>query len=206
MVFYVFDQGIRQEESLSRLLKQHQTREVQATARLRKVDKKTRPHPYTGTGASAYKDNENKKPRQAVIVVAQVMSSPVITISDKALLKDAWQLFQSRAFRHIPIINNNSQVIAIVSDSDLLRHTSNLINPLNSPNTANSNTPIIDIAQRHVISVSPSTGIREVADLMVSRQISCLPVVNETSQVEGIVTRTDILRALVRQAPIELWV
>jgi len=205
MVFYVFDRGIRQEESLSRLLQQQQAREVQATARTRKVDKKTRPHPHTGTGASAYKESQKEKPRQPAIVVAQVMSSPVTMISDRALLHEVWQLFQRHSFRHIPIIDQNSQIKAIVSDNDILRHTSNL-NPTHSTKTALPNTVIMEIAQTRVFSVSPSTGIREVADLMVNRQISCLPVVNETNQVEGIVTRTDILHALVNQAPIELWV
>lgn len=205
MVFYVFDRGIRQEESLSRLLQQQQAREVQATARTRKVDKKTRPHPQTGTGASAYKESQKEKPRQPAIVVAQVMSSPVTMISDHALLHEVWQLFQRHSFRHIPIIDQNSHIKAIVSDNDILRHTSTL-NPAHSTKTALPNTVIMEIAQTRVFSVSPSTGIREVADLMVNRQISCLPVVNEANQVEGIVTRTDILHALVNQAPIELWV
>lgn len=205
MVFYVFDRGIRQEESLSRLLKEQQAREVQATARIRKVDKKTRPHPQTGTGASAYKKSQEDKPRQPVIVVAQVMSSPVTMISDRALLHEAWQLFQTHSIRHIPIIDQHSHIKAIVSDNDILRHTSNL-NPMHTTKTALPNTAILEIAQTRVFTVSPSTAIREVADLMVSRQISCLPVVNESNQVEGIVTRTDILRALVNQAPIELWV
>jgi len=205
MVFYVFDRGIRQEESLSRLLQQQQAREVQATARTRKVDKKTRPHPHTGTGASAYKESQKEKPRQPAIVVAQVMSSPVTMISDRALLHEVWQLFQRHSFRHIPIIDQNSHIKAIVSDNDILRHTSSL-NPNHSTKTVLPNTVIMEIAQTRVFSVSPSTGIREVADLMVNRQISCLPVVNEANQVEGIVTRTDILHALVNQAPIELWV
>lgn len=205
MVFYVFDRGIRQEESLSRLLKEQQTREVQATARTRKVDKQTRPHPHNGTGASAYKEPQEEKPRQPAIVVAQVMSSPVIMISDRALLHEVWQLFQNHSFRHIPIIDQHSHIKAIVSDNDIFRHTSNL-NPTRSAKTALPNTAILDIAQTRVFTVAPSTEIREVADLMISHQISCLPVINESNKVEGIVTRTDILRALVNQAPIELWV
>jgi len=205
MVFYVFDRGIRQEESLSRLLQQQQAREVQATARTRKVDKKTRPHPHTGTGASSYKKSQEEKSRQPAIVVAQVMSSPVTMISDRALLHEVWQLFQRHSFRHIPIIDHNSHIKAIVSDNDIFRHTSSL-NPSHSTKTVLPNTLIMEIAQTRVFTVSPSTGIREVADLMVSHQISCLPVVNEANQVEGIVTRTDILHALVNQAPIELWV
>ena len=202
MVFYVYNQGIRQEESLSRLLKEQQARKIQSTARTRKVAKKTRNHYPGGTGASIYEETKDEASRQPVLFAHQLMSSPVFTLSDQSSLRDAWKIFQDYAFHHIPIVNSSTQLTGVVSDSDVLRSTS-LLKPQTSSHPASE--LLISIAKTPVISVSTHTSIRELAELMINRHIGCLPVVNEKHQVEGIVTRTDILRALVKEAPIELW-
>ena len=202
MVFYVYNQGIRQEESLSRLLKEQQARKIQSTARTRKVAKKTRNHSPGGTGASIYEATKEETSRQPVVFAHQLMSSPVFTLSDQSSLRDAWKIFQNYTFHHIPIVNSSAQLTGVVSDSDVLRSTS-LFKPQTS--THPESELLISIAKTPVISVSTHTSIRELAELMINRHIGCLPVVNERHQVEGIVTRTDILRALVKEAPIELW-
>lgn len=201
MVFYIYSQGIRREEPLSKLLQEQQIREIQASRRLRKVGPKT--HTAAQGGASAYSETGQQTAREPALLARQVMTAPVQTLPDIALASEAWALFQANAFHHIPVINTQHQLVGILTDSDLLALSSSLIQPTPfSPHT----TPILQIATTEVLSCSASTGIRELADLMVSRRVGCVPIVNEAHQVEGIVTRTDILRALVRQAPIELWV
>jgi CBS domain-containing protein len=43
------------------------------------------------------------------------------------------------------------------------------------------------------------------AEIMCSRAIGSIPIVGDGAEVEGIVSRTDILRGLVHGAPMELW-
>lgn len=201
MVFYIYSQGIRREEPLSKLLQEQQIREVQASRRVRKVGPRT--HPAQQDAASIYSETGQQQSREPALVARQVMTAPVHTLPDTALASEAWALFQANAFHHIPIVNAAHHLVGILTDSDLLALSSSLIQPTPfSPST----TPVLQIATTEVLSCSASTGIRELADLMVSRRVGCAPIVNEAHQVEGIVTRTDILRALVQQAPIELWV
>ncbi|MBV1869468.1 MAG: CBS domain-containing protein [Gammaproteobacteria bacterium] len=201
MVFYIYNQGIRQEESLSRLLNEQQAKKVQRTARTRKVAKKTRDH-KGDIGTATYKETSEEAFRQPILFAHQVMSAPVFTLSDQSFLHDAWQAFQDNAFHHIPIVNAQKQLAGVISDSDVL-HYSSAFNPRATRNPQSER--ILAIIKTPVISVSTQTPIRELADLMVNRHIGCLPVVDDTHKVEGIVTRTDILRALVKDAPIELW-
>ena len=201
MVFYIYNQGIRQEESLAKLLQEQQIRAVQASNRVRKVGPKT--HSQQQSGASVYSEAEPRHAREPALLARQLMTAPVQTLLETAMAADAWALFRHNPFHHIPIVDAHGQLIGILTDSDLLTLSSTLtqsqaFNP--------ATTQVKQIAQTQVISSSATTGIRELADLMVTRRVGCVPIVNDQHQVEGIVTRTDILRALVQQAPIELWV
>jgi len=201
MVFYIYNQGIRQEESLAKLLQEQQIRAVQASNRVRKVGPKT--HSQQQSGASVYSEAEPRHAREPALLARQLMTAPVQTLPETAMASDAWTLFQHNPFHHIPIVDEHGQLIGILTDNDLLTLSSTLtqsqaFNP--------ATTQVKQIAQTQVISSSATTGIRELADLMVTRRVGCVPIVNDQHQVEGLVTRTDILRALVQQAPIELWV
>jgi len=50
--------------------------------------------------------------------------------------------------------------------------------------------------KRGVITAKSSMGIPEAMDLLISNQISCLPVIGESGELEGIVSDRDIFRAV----------
>jgi len=54
-----------------------------------------------------------------------------------------------------------------------------------------------EIMTRNVVTVAPDTDLAEVAQLMIDRKIGGLPVV-EGGQVVGVITESDVFRALVR--------
>ncbi len=49
------------------------------------------------------------------------MSKPLITIHLGASLKDAVVLMQQKDIRRLPIIDNNGQLVGIITEKDLLR-------------------------------------------------------------------------------------
>jgi acetoin utilization protein AcuB len=58
-----------------------------------------------------------------------------------------------------------------------------------------------DVMQRDVVSVPPSTSIREAGRLMLEKRIGCLPVVDTSNVLLGIVTSSDLIRAAIELAP-----
>jgi CBS domain-containing protein len=58
-----------------------------------------------------------------------------------------------------------------------------------------------DIMIHAVTSVAPTSSLREAVDLMVRRRIRALPVVGEKQEVLGIISESDIMRALMPQIP-----
>jgi CBS domain-containing protein len=51
-----------------------------------------------------------------------------------------------------------------------------------------------DIMTTDVVTVSPETGVRDVAKLMIDRRISGVPVVDSDGHIVGVVTERDLYR------------
>lgn len=96
--------------------------------------------------------------------------------------------------RHMPILDERGELCGIVSDRDLMLGWSR--------GTAGR---VSEVMSRSIQWVHPSTPAREAAGRLLTRKIGCLPVVNDSLELVGIVTETDFLelafRALSEEAP-----
>jgi acetoin utilization protein AcuB len=147
------------------------------------------------------------KERGPALHAHQIMTSPVVTLTPDTTITQAWRLFRERRFRHIPVITADRKVYGIISDRDLLRYaaTSGNIPPYSetAPEASKLITPLV---KTRVIAASRDTEIREIAKILFEQRVGAMPVLTETGLLEGIITRSDILRTLVNHAPLELWV
>jgi len=60
----------------------------------------------------------------------KVMSSPVVTISDRALIFEATLLMQEKRLRHLAVKNDHGKIISVISNDELMqvqRHSSNFL-------------------------------------------------------------------------------
>lgn len=137
----------------------------------------------------------------------QIMTSPVVTLRPETTITEAWNVFRERRFRHIPVVTVDRQIHGIISDRDLLRYaaTSGKIPPY-SENAPEAKTSIENMIKTRVIASTRDTEIREIAKILFEQRVGAMPVLNDYGQLEGIITRSDILRTLINHAPLELWV
>ena len=147
------------------------------------------------------------KERGPALHAFQIMTSPVITLRPDTSITDAWKVFRERRFRHVPVVTIDMKIYGIISDRDLLRYaaTSGKVPPY-SETAPESTTPISDMIKTRVIASTRDTEIREIAKILFEQRVGAMPVLNELGQLDGIITRSDILRTLVNHAPLELWV
>ncbi len=95
------------------------------------------------------------------------------------------------------IVDAAGQLVGILSERDTLRHA--------AERREGDGGGVARLMADRVVTATPGTRIREVARVMYEQRLGALPVVTEDAMVRGIITRGDILRMLIHNAPLELW-
>ena len=151
--------------------------------------------------------DEEQKPRKPAPRASEVMTKGLVTLSPEDTLGQAWNLVSRRRFRHIPIVNKEKVPVGIISDRDVLNEGSLIVQGVMlEERDALLKRKVSSIMKKRLLSASPDTSIREIAKVMFDERVGSMLIVDEKRKLLGIVTRSDILRVLTNNAPLELWV
>ena len=133
---------------------------------------------------------------ESAMRVKSWMARPAATIYADALARGAVDLMKTRRLRHLPVVDRGGKLVGIVTDRDLRQVIFGPALQRRLPNLSEALTTLTvqEIMTRGVVTVRPTTEIREAARLMHERKIGALPVV-DGDRVVGIVTESDALRA-----------
>ena len=125
--------------------------------------------------------------------VKDLMSREVVTIGRNDNLRMVDDLMATRHLRHIPVVEDHD-VVGVVSQRDLFKASmSSTMGYGQKGQRAFLQTVWVKEIMAHpVITVSPDTSVSEAADLMITKGIGCLPVI-EGDTLVGVVTKTDLL-------------
>ncbi|MGX7871982.1 CBS domain-containing protein [Mesorhizobium sp. ORM6] len=143
-----------------------------------------------------------------------VMTSPVISIGPSASIADAAGLMLSRKISGLPVIRPDGALVGIVSEGDFLRRgelgtkrkRARWLEFLVSPGRVaeeyvHANGRRVDeVMSEDVVTTSPESSLEDVVELMTRHHVKRIPVV-EGRNIVGIITRSDLLRALLRSLP-----
>jgi acetoin utilization protein AcuB len=132
-------------------------------------------------------------------LVGEIMSHHVVTVGLDATLRDVRALFDRFHFHHVLVVDPPSAqgaVMGVISDRDLLRHTSPRLGTVNErdEDRRTLERKAHQVMTRDLISVRPETPVDEAGQLMLSRHIHSLPVIDGSGRCVGIVTTSDVLR------------
>ena len=140
--------------------------------------------------------------------VQDIMTEQPVSLEQQHSLSDAIEVMRNGRFRHVPIVSQEGELIGIVSDRDVLRHLS--IDGMRQhpsegfrdglfetdPKDPDLKFPVTRAMRQEVVHVSPDCGIYDAAKTMNDLSVSCLPVVDDQKNLQGMVTVTDLMRAL----------
>jgi acetoin utilization protein AcuB len=128
--------------------------------------------------------------------IQDTMNSTVETIRPEESAETAWRRMTAHRMRHLVVVDGR-QIVGVVSDRDLGGGEAGV--------SARQGKAVSDVMTPKPVTVGPTTTIREAANLLRGRAISCLPVVDD-GRLVGIVTTTDLLELVGRGAerPIEV--
>lgn len=124
---------------------------------------------------------ENIRP---VMKVKDIMSSPVKTISEGATIDEVYEIMLKFGHSGMPIVNEN-KISGIISRRDIDKARAH----------GYGNAPVKSYMSKNVVTVDSEESVKEVRELFADHGIGRLPVLKD-GEMAGIVTRTDIIRAL----------
>ena len=131
--------------------------------------------------------------------VKDLMSGPPITIAPDTPVLEARRVMQTRAVRHLLVLEHG-RLVGIVTDRDIRL---NMPSPATTLSVGEINYLLARLTVREVMTTSvivvePDRSAQDAATLLVTEKIGALPVV-DGERLVGIVTETDFLRAFVAQ-------
>ncbi|QBZ83406.1 Magnesium transporter MgtE [Hydrogenovibrio crunogenus] len=149
-----------------------------------------------------YESVQHEKERKLVVKVSDIMVQPVITVTADLTLVEAWEMMRHSNIQHLPVVNESSALIGLISAHDILMRgimdTEGNIEEIRDGTVA-------DAMNEEVITTKVDTDIRRVAYVMSEYALGCLPIMSEVDTVIGIVTLSDIVRRLAEEPPLEIY-
>lgn len=145
-------------------------------------------------------------PRQPLTEVGAIMRAPVVTLLDSATVEQAWQTLTQHHIGQAPVVGADGVLVGLLSRADLMQQER-----LPSPEShalvwrTLLLQSVVEVMWTPVPSVAVQTDIRRVARVLLDTGLPGLPVVDDAGTVIGFVSRSDILRAVVAEPPLDLW-
>jgi CBS domain-containing protein len=121
-------------------------------------------------------------------IVGELMTREVVTLKETQNLAKADELLHLHRIRHLPVLRQG-KLVGLVTHRDLLKAAAvHATNPASQPLWA------ADIMTRDLATVRPETPLKEAVESMLQHKYGCLPVVDASGALVGIITEADLVR------------
>lgn len=148
---------------------------------------------------SAYGQDAPKE-RQRLELVADVMTRGALTVPPEMSVAAAWDLLSRHKVAQVPVINAGDRVVGLLLRADMAPPSL-----ARSPSPAMAQRRVADVMVTPVPAVSEDTALRRLAYVLMDTGLPGLPVTDAQGVLSGFVSRTDILRAVAADPPLDMW-
>jgi len=149
-----------------------------------------------------------------MLTVADIMTKDVVTITGSTTVREMARIFETLHFGSLPIVDEAGNLTSIVTASDLVEqdrplHIPTVISlfdwviPLEGEHALEQDLKRItaqtaaELASSDVVTISPNAPVSSAAEIMSSKKLHAIPVV-EGKRLVGMVSRIDIIRSMNR--------
>jgi len=209
MPFYVQGPGIHELMPLGQVFKKPGVGRTEAIVAEHAIDKFDHSHDrghhdYQSSAAQTYQ-SINALPQTPLIIFArQIMVSPVQSLNPQTTVDEALTRLRENQIRHLPIVSSAEYLIGILSERDIFRHLGGITENYELQARNPGSDPVQGLMKSPVLSASEDTDVRYIARLFVEQHIGALPIVTD-GKLRGIITRSDVLKAVMRHFGLEIW-
>ena len=150
-----------------------------------------------------------------MLTAKDIMTKDPVTVSPDTEITHAAMLLLDKGVNGLPVVDQKGKLVGIICQSDLIAQQKGLpipsvftlldsFIPLTSAKHFEkavqkiSATTVADVMTPNPVTITPETGIEELAGLIVDKKFHTLPVI-EGGKLVGVVGKEDILRTLVTE-------
>lgn len=145
------------------------------------------------------------QPRQPLSRVRDVMTANALAVQPDTIVNNAWQTLAEHGVAQAPVVDPQGRVVGLLlradmAPLDLLPEPGHIKEAI-----ALARRPVSAVMVSPVPTVAPDTDLRRVATVLLETGLPGLPVTDEYGMPVGFISRTDILRAVAADPPLDLW-
>lgn len=129
--------------------------------------------------------------------VSDIMTANPVCISDKASIKDAHLLMQTRSVRHLPVISEeDGTFVGILTHKRMIASVITLLNKYGSGalERRERHAEVSTIIDTDTQILDADEPLSIVVEYFIDNKLGCLPVVDSNKKVQGIVTSSDFVK------------
>lgn len=157
--------------------------------------------PLSSKAVQAYREMRHLNQREPIYHAYQLMSYPVSTTTIEMDIVEAQRYFRAHKHQQMPVMSAQRRIVGMLSLVDLLRFIVIDDGQLHYVDGKR----VADAMSREVITTDPVSDIRRVAQVMLEYHLNAVPIVDGQDTLIGIVSRSDILRAVMNDPPLTMW-
>ncbi len=130
--------------------------------------------------------------------VANIMTKNPLTVSPDLMVDEAAFIMNKNRFRRLPVVLDG-KVVGVISDRDIMQVAPSPATTLSKyeMNSLLAKIKVKEIMSKHVYTIQSNATIEEAALMMYNNKIGGMPVISSTGAVVGIITETDVFKAVV---------
>ncbi len=129
--------------------------------------------------------------------VGEVMTPRVISIGAEDRLLTVDDIMTLGQLRHLPVVRSG-ELVGVISERDLLRASPSHLE-LQDVEERRFFLNSIEVQQAMsspAIVIGAKASLRQAAELMVAKDIGCLPVTDDSGELQGMLSRRDVLMSI----------
>jgi len=131
------------------------------------------------------------------IKVSKYMASPVISIPRDMGVREAFFLMKEHSIRHLPIVDDNKQLIGIISDRELRRpNWVDEAQDISHVYYLDNSMKVSDVMITDVLVIHTYDTLSKAVSLLRKNNIGAAPVLDKTETLVGMLSAIDLLRAM----------
>ncbi len=118
--------------------------------------------------------------------IKEIMNSNPFVLHEENTILNASSFMKKHKIRNLPVVDNNKKLVGLITYREII---DTLI-------ADSKNVLVRDAMVKEVTAVEPGTPLKGAIEIMLINKFGCLPVVDKKRKLIGVISETDLLKAL----------